>query len=558
MLEVKDFEVRYGSTAVIRGISLQIAPGEMLAIIGESGAGKTSLGLGLMRLGEGSVSGQVRLQGTDLLSLSEREMEQARWSRIAMAFQNVNNSFNPVYRLIDQVAEPMVAHRLYGQSEARERALALLRMLGLPEVKATAYPHQVSGGERQRALIAMALANDPEVLVLDEPLAGLDAPSRIEMIGRLREVADSRIVLLFSHDLDTVARLSPRTAVLYGGLIVEAGPTDEVLSDPRHPYTRGLVRAYPNMTTVKDLQGIPGRMTRPDAGCPFYPRCTQALDSCAKETPQLMDHDGRQLACHRGGVITLLATKRLSVSFGSFQVVRSVDLDIKAGETLALVGESGSGKTTLARTIMGLQEPSEGDVFLEGVRLQDRGRNFYRQVQMVFQNPAEAISHRLTVMETVREPLDVQKVGDPKERTEKVLAALHDVLLPTDLAFLGRYPHQLSGGETQRVAIARALAMGPRLIIADEPTAFLDASVQAKILKLLLDLQEQRGLSLLFITHDMAIARKVSDRIAVMQRGQIVESGPAHRLVAMPTHDHTRSLLDASASLDAGGGYVVI
>ena len=549
MLEVRDLRVSYGPLRAINGVRLDVEPGETLAVIGESGAGKTTLGMGIMRLTEGAISGRISFRGRDLLRLSEEEMRQVRWSQVAMVFQNVNNVFNPVHGVIDQVAEPMVAHHLRNRVEARERARELLRLMGLPEDRFSAYPHQLSGGEQQRALIAMALANDPQLLILDEPLGGLDAASRAELIPLLRDIGRGRAVLVFTHDMDTVARLTSKVAVLYAGRIVELGPTDEVLLNPRHPYTRGLVRAYPNMTTVKDLQGIKGRMTRPERGCPFYPRCNQAVGVCPRETPELVSHNGRLVACHRGGIITLLSTRGLSVAFGSLIAVRSVDLDIEAGETLALVGESGSGKTTLARTIMGLQEPSAGTVYLEAQELGHRSRDFYQQVQMVFQNPGESLSHRLTVLEAVREPLDVQQVGTPKERDNKARRVLQEVELPGDEAFVNRYPYQLSGGELQRVAIARALVLDPRILIADEPTAFLDASIQAKVLRLLLDLQEQRGLSILFITHDLAVGRKVSDRIAVMQRGELVEVGASHRVVASPAHDHTRKLLNASASL---------
>jgi len=300
---------------------------------------------------------------------------------------------------------------------------------------------------------------------------------------------------------------------------------------------------------VKDLQGIKGRMTRPVSGCPFHPRCTQAIDICREWVPELIQSQERSVACHRGGIITLLSMSGLSKSFGSLKAVDSVDLHIDAGETLALVGQSGSGKTTLAKTIMGLYPQSGGSIYLEGKEITVRKKDFYKRVQMIFQNPGESLSHRLSVLESVMEPLLIQQIGNEQERKEKAIKTIGEVELPQTEVFINTYPHHLSGGELQRVAIARALVLGPDLLIADEPTAFLDASVGAKILKLLLNLQEQRGLSMLYITHDIAAARKVSDRIAVMLNGKIIEEGPSNEIVTSPRQGYTRQLLNSASSL---------
>jgi len=549
LLEIKNLRVSYGTDAVLTGVDLEIKAGETLAIIGESGAGKTTLGLSIMRLAEASVTGEICFKGKDLLRLSGDEMRALRWDAIAMVFQNVNNVLNPVHNCLEQVAEPLVAHRHAGKKYAREKAGELLARFGLPRQRFKAYPHQLSGGEQQRVLLAMSLVLDPDLLIMDEPLSSLDVTTREELGELLKQNGGSNARLVISHDLDTAARLAGRLAVLYGGRIVETGPTVAVLENPRHPYTRALVRAYPNMTTVKDLQGIKGRMTRPVSGCAFHPRCTQAITKCKTEIPPLVRHEGRAVACHRGGIITLLATENLARSFGAIKAVDGVSLAIAAGETLALVGQSGSGKTTLAKTIMGLHQPQAGAVYLEGKKVTDRKKAFYRRVQMIFQNPGESLSHRLSVLELVTEPLDIQRIGTKAERREKAIRTIGEVELSTEERFLDTYPHHLSGGELQRVAIARALALDPDLLIADEPTAFLDASVGAKILKLLLNLQENRGLSLLYITHDIAAARKVSDRIAVMLAGKIVESGPSARVVAAPQQDYTRRLLASAASL---------
>jgi len=549
LLEIKDLRVSYGQDVVLNGIDLELESGETLAIVGESGTGKTTLGLSIMRLVEGTVRGSIRFNGKDLLLLTDSEMQQIRWSQIAMAFQNANNVLNPVYTVLDQTMEPMIEHGLKSRGEARDRAAELLRYFGFPQNRFSAYPHQLSGGEQQRVLLAMALTNDPELLILDEPLSSLDAATRAGVGNLLKEIDKHCTKLVATHDLDTASKLADRMAVLYGGKIIELGPTQEVLSRPRHPYTRALIRAYPNMTMVKDLQGIKGRMTRPASGCPFHSRCTQAIDICQTKTPQLVWNEGRQIACHRGGIITLLSTRNLTKSFGSLKAVDSVNLHIEAGETLALVGQTGSGKTTLAKTIMGLHQPNEGGVYLEDAKVDNRGKDFYKRVQMVFQNPGESLSHRLSVMEAVMEPLDIQGVGTKEERENKAIQVLGEVELPQTGDFLNKYPHHLSGGEMQRVAIARALVLDPALLIADEPTAFLDASVQAKILKLLLNLQEQRGLSMLYITHDVAAARKVSDRIAVMLDGKIIEEGLSNEIIAAPKQSYTKSLLSAASAL---------
>jgi peptide/nickel transport system ATP-binding protein len=553
LLEIRNLRVSYGQDVVLNGIDLELGSGETLAIVGESGTGKTTLGLSIMCLIEGTVRGTIRFNGKDLLALSDKEMQQVRWSQIAMAFQNANNVLNPVYTVLNQIMEPMVEHGLKSKKEARNRAAELLGYFGFPRDRFAAYPHQLSGGEQQKVLLAMALANNPELLILDEPLASLDAAARAEVGNLLRETDKQSAKLVATHDLDTVSKLADRMAVLYGGKIVEAGLTREVFRQPRHPYTRALIRAYPNMTTVKDLQGVKGRMTRPVSGCPFHPRCTQAIDICQTKMPRLVWNKGRHIACHRGGIITLLSTKNLTKSFGSLKAVDSVNLHIEAGETLALVGQTGSGKTTLAKTIMGLYQPTEGDVYLEGAKVGKRGKDFYKGVQMIFQNPGESLSHRLSVLEAVMEPLDIQEIGTKEERENKATQVLGEVELPQTNDFLKKYPHQLSGGEMQRLAIARALVLDPALLIADEPTAFLDASIQAKILKLLLNLQEQRGLSILYITHDIAAARKVSDRIAVMLDGRIIEEGPSNEIIAAPKQGYTRSLLSAASALDSTG-----
>jgi peptide/nickel transport system ATP-binding protein len=551
MLKLEALEVSYAEKKILNGIDLELQDGESLAVIGESGAGKTTLALTLMRLVDGNVKGKISFDGLDLLSLPEQEINELRGNRMAWAPQNANNALNPVHTIIDQVAEPITAHRLKDRRAAARQASLLLTEFGVSENRFSAYPHELSGGEQQRVLLAIALANRPELLILDEPISSLDAPARAEVIELLKDVNEGRSIVVMTHDISTAAKLADKVAILYAGRIVELGLADEVLSQPRHPYTRGLIRSYPDMNTGKDLQGIKGIMDRAVSGCAFHPRCTQAIEICRREVPPLKLTQGRYIACHRGGVTSLLSTKNLSKRFGSFLAVDSVNITIEGGETLALVGESGSGKTTLAKLIMGLIEPSQGEVYLEDSLVSNRGKDFYQQAQMVFQNPGESLSHRLSVLELVREPLDVQGIGTMGERDGQVRQVLREVELPDTGSFLNEYPHHLSGGEMQRVSIARALVLDPRLLIADEPVAFLDSSLQAKILRLFLDLQEKRGLSLLFITHDIAVARKISDRIAVMKNGRIVEQGSARQILTSPAHPYSLKLSQAALNLSS-------
>jgi peptide/nickel transport system ATP-binding protein len=348
LLKIRNLSVNYGRYNVLDGLNLDISEGETLAIIGESGAGKTTLGLSIMRLIEGKVSGDIVLQGKELLKLSEQEMQSVRWNTVSMAFQNTNNVLNPVYNILDQVAEPIIEHGLANKNEARKNAAELLERFGISEKRFSSYPHQLSGGEQQRVLIAMSLSNNPAFVIMDEPLSSLDVTTRLEICNILQQVDCNRTRLVITHDLDTASRLAHKIAVLYGGRIIETGLTDDVLKHPKHPYTRALIRAYPNMTTTKDLQGIKGRMTRPVPGCPFHPRCSQSIDVCRDKEPQLLWDGSRAVACHRGGIVTLLSVANLSKSFGSLKAVDSVNLDIASGETVALVGQSGSGKSTLA------------------------------------------------------------------------------------------------------------------------------------------------------------------------------------------------------------------
>ncbi|MBN1954297.1 MAG: ABC transporter ATP-binding protein [Anaerolineae bacterium] len=573
LLAVRDLRVYFSPAGqdgppvrAVDAVSFDLADGAALGIVGETASGKTSIARALLGLHPpGSTRGSIRLTGQELVDLLEEEWRPIRWRRVAMAAQSSGSAFDPLYRLGEQIAEPLRAHLGLAGREAQERVEALARRVGLEPRHLRAYPHQLSGGEKQRAMLAMALCCGPELLVLDEPTSGQDVLSRarlIDLLDQIRQESGAGL-LLISHDLAAVARLTGRVAVLYAGKLVEVGPTAAVLAHPRHPYTWGLLNAYPNMTTARDLRGIRGRLpdpADPPPGCRFHPRCTQAVERCRHEEPPLALAGDRLVACHLGGLQTLLRADGLRKVFSGHgrpgpeeervEAVREASLELLEGEVVALVGETGSGKTTLGRLLVGLLQADGGRVVFEGQDLaaaSGRQRKaLQRRIQLVAQDPFDAVSPRLTVAEIVREPLDVQKVGPAAEREEKVRRALQAVGLPVDPAFLTRRAHELSGGQLQRVAIARALVLDPKLIVADEPVSMLDASEQAKLINLLKEIQNERGMGLLLISHDLALVRKVADRIVVMRDGEIVEEGLAGRVVAQPRHPYTRALLEAA------------
>jgi len=547
MLSIKDLKVSFGKTPILRGVDLHLERGDCLALVGESGAGKTTLGMAIMGLARGSATGEISFQEKNLLAISEEELRDLRGRKMAMVFQNVEDALDPVQRIQDQIAEAILVHRSISAKIAGEEAAMHLSSVGLNSGKARMYPHQLSGGEKQRVLIAMALANDPDLLILDEPTASLDALTKADIIRLFRSAILGRICIVITHDISLAAALAEKMAVLYAGRIMEMGRTEDLLRNPCHPYTRGLIRSYPAMTATKDLQGISGHMVHGLPGCPFHERCTQRIDICSLQVPPPLEKDGRIIACHRGGIVPLLEIENLSLAFDSYSILCDVFLSLYEGETLALVGESGSGKTTLSKVIMGLYEANTGAVILEGREVSKRDSAFYSRVQMIFQNPKESVSHRMNVLDAVQEPLQVQRIGSHEARLRRAKEVLELVELPVDDDFLKKYPHELSGGEVQRVAIARALALGPKLLIADEPTSALDPSVQAKILKLLMNLQDKMGLAMLFITHDIALARKVSDRMAVMHKGRIVEEGATNEILIRPRHPYTRRLVDCAS-----------
>ena len=572
-------------------IRLHLPSGQCLALIGESGSGKTTLALACMGLlpENASTAGKLKFHERTFSPREEKILGQLRWNRLAMVFQNGATHLNPVHRIIDQVAEPLIQHLGWDRTVAQQRAGGVLEGLGLGAAYHSRYPHQLSGGQAQRVLIAMAGILDPEVLILDEPTSALDAANKGIVTDVIHQAKSSnKAVLLITHDLEFASQNADLTAVLYLGQIMEILPAGDLLTEPYHPYTLALYRSYPTMATARDLGGIRGdafyRMIHqhgrrdgetyrhshiqvpgsshkdghaPPEGCLFQNRCTQAIGRCRHEDVSLERIGDHSVRCLRHGIADLLTLQGVAKSYGEIRALNPTDLVLRCGEVYSLVGETGSGKTTLAMIAAGALQPDVGErIFHDPQADPEKGANprlTARQIGVVYQNPAESVSHRFSVFHIVAEPLKIHKPGMNKGVIKAhVTRVLKEVHLSTDESFLARYPHELNMGAIQRVCIARALVLEPSLIVADEPTSSLDPSVQAKVLKLLLDLQTERGLTLLFVTHDMGVARKISDRMGVMLRGALVEAGPAPRLMACPTHPYTRFLLESVGGRQKG------
>jgi peptide/nickel transport system ATP-binding protein len=506
----------------VEDVSLAVAPGETLCVVGESGSGKSMLALAVMGLLPDGITatGEIRLAGRELLGLPEAALCDIRGREVAMVFQEPMTSLNPVMRVADQVAESFRAHGRFEPGERRRRALALLDEVGLPNPPeiGDAYPHEISGGQRQRVMIAMALALEPKLLVADEPTTALDVTTQAQILGLIADLRrrHGMAVLFITHDFGVVAEIADRVAVMREGRLVEEGAVAAVLARPAHAYTRRLLAAVPSLTPPHDRAGDGARDPGPG--------------------PPSLEVSG--LAKRYGG--GLIGRGR------AVQAAEGVSFAIRRGETLGLVGESGSGKSTVGRCVMRLVEPDRGSIRIGGVAFDDLSgaalRRQRRRIQMVFQDPYASLNPRRPVGRIVAEGPIVQGAAerDALARARELLAL---VGLPARAA--ERYPHEFSGGQRQRIGIARALALDPEVLVADEPVSALDVSVQAQILALLRDLQERLGLAILFITHDLRVAAQVCDRIAVMQRGRIVEADETARLFAAPHQPYTRQLLAA-------------
>lgn len=547
-------------------VSLSLGKGEILGVMGESGCGKSTLLLsllGLLPAGTG-VRGGVELLGRDMLHMDARERREAVWREAALVFQNREGCLNPSLTVERQIGEVLRRYPACREERMRGRLAELMAQVGLDAKWLSAYPRQLSGGMRQRVLIAMALALRPGVLLVDEPTTSLEELSKyriLELLLRLKEDGVSLIVA--SHDIAAVRAVADRAMVLLSGRVMEEAPVPSLILRPGHPYTRGLIRSSPEVDPCADLWGMPDALEGTDesgaAGCPFYARCVQRIAACARVVPPLQEggSPGHAIACLRGGIVPVLSGRGISKTFrlGKETVFacRDCHIEVRSGETVAVIGESGSGKTTLSRILCGMEHPESGEVLFQERPLEE-GKELGRPdgIQMVFQDPFSSINADLTVAQAVSEPLCIlmrrRAAGLSGEQVvERVRAGLKELELPTSDAFLSRRAGTLSGGQLQRVALARAMTLTPRLLIADELTAMLDPSTRTNLLRLLKDRQFRRGFSMVFVTHDLAVARKIADSVYVMKDGAVVEHGPALQVFRSPRHEWTRKLLERLA-----------
>ncbi len=593
MLKVENLRLGFtsGKTTLVAvdGISFAIAKGETFALLGESGCGKSATAQGIMRLLPAAgriLDGQVSLDGESLLALSEADMRAWRGGRMAMIFQEPATSLNPVLTVGQQIGEVLWRHLGLAGAEATARMVDLLRQVGIadPERRLNEYPFQFSGGMKQRVMIAIALAGEPELLIADEPTTALDVTVQAQILDLLSSLQVERgmAILLITHDLGVVARMAHRIGVMYAGELVEVASREAFFSRPRHPYTQALFEALPDISRRgQRLTTIPGQvpsLAAMPSGCRFAERCAQVMPVCREQSPPWRSRDGHAVRCHWQGeastadgarheVLELavatgqdfLAVDGLQVHFpirkgflqrtvGHVRAVDGVSLAISPGRTLALVGESGCGKTTVGKALLQLIAPSAGSVRLgdtELVGLKGRRlRAVRRRMQMIFQDPFASLNPRLRVGEIIAEGMEsLGVVGDTASRRAAVVALLAQVGLPDEA--IDRYPHEFSGGQRQRIAVARALAVQPELLICDEPTSALDVSVQAQILNLLKKLQGELGIAYLFITHNFAVVEYLAHDVAVMYLGRIVEQGRAEEVLRKPQHPYTRALLSA-------------
>jgi peptide/nickel transport system ATP-binding protein len=618
MLSVRNLAVSFPSEAgrvdAVRGVDLDLSPGRTLAIVGESGSGKSVTSLAIMGLlpEYASVTGSITLAGRQLLGLDDRQMSKIRGRDLGMIFQDPLSSLTPIFRVGRQIVEALEIHQNLDRAVAWKRAVELLDLVGIPNAaeRARAFPHEFSGGMRQRVVIAMAMANDPQIIIADEPTTALDVTVQAQILDvlRLSQAETGAALILITHDLGVVAGVADEVLVMYAGRPVEQAPVDELFARPRMPYTIGLLGAVPRVDLAErrplvPISGNPPLLVDLPPGCPFQPRCPVSVPACGDREPDLVEVpdgevDGHRAACIRVHEIrdgridgrpvypvaplpdapaahvpreqrpTVLELKGLSKTFpllkgavlkrrvGWVYAVSDVDFDIREGETLGLVGESGCGKTSTLLEIMNLRPPQSGSIRVGGVDVAElrgidialpRGRNAERQLrrklQMVFQDPIGALDPRMTVFDILAEPL--QALGEA-DRT--AIDARIDELM--DLVGLNpehsdRFPTAFSGGQRQRIAIARALATNPSLLVLDEPVSALDVSIQAGVINLLNELKAQLGLSYLFVAHDLAVVRHISDRVAVMYLGRIVEIGAVDEVFGNPQHPYTQALLSA-------------
>ena len=530
LLQVRDLHVSFGRGArevkAVRGISLEIGKGEAVALVGESGSGKSVTALSILQLLPYPLAhhpkGSITFRGRELIGAREEVLRDIRGDDISMVFQEPMTSLNPLHTIEKQVNEVLILHKGLDRTRARLRTLELLRLVGIPEPekRLAAYPHELSGGQRQRVMIAMALANDPDLLIADEPTTAVDVTIQAQLLKLLKELQAKlgMALLLITHDLGIVRKMAARVCVMTEGLIVEHGPTARVFDNPQHEYTRKLLAAEPKGRPVQAAPGAPPVMSGDDVKV-WFPIKAGVLR-------RVVDH---------------------------VKAVDGISVLVREGHTVGVVGESGSGKTTLALALLRLIQ-SEGPIQFDGTRIDGLSsrevRPLRRQMQIVFQDPYGSLSPRLSVAQIVAEGLKVHDLAKSEaEREAMIVAALEEVGLDPESRH--RYPHEFSGGQRQRIAIARAMILKPRFVVLDEPTSALDMSVQAQIVDLLRELQERHKLAYLFISHDLRVVRALADEVIVLKDGKVMEQGQAEQIFERPQHPYTQALMAAAFQMEA-------
>ncbi|MEM9059557.1 MAG: ABC transporter ATP-binding protein [Pseudomonadota bacterium] len=551
-----EFPTRRGNVKAVRNVGLTVSPGEFVGLVGESGAGKSTIGNAVIDLLEspGRVAeGSILFQGEELRGKDEGEMRRIRGDRIGMIFQDPQTSLNPLMTIGDQLVETLEKTSGLRGQKAEARAVELIESVGITEAKARlkAYPHQFSGGMRQRVVIALALAGDPELIIADEPTTALDVSIQAQILDLIKALCRERQVgvIIVTHDIGVIANIADRVCVMYRGEVVETGPVEQILGDPQHEYTKSLIAAVPRadvklhrFNSVDYIEGGDDVRRRIDVQ-------THWLGAARSANAR-----GNALEVQELNLAFTLQKAILKKNRKMLQAVDNVSFNVRQGETFGLVGESGSGKSTVARLIAGLYKPDSGLIGINGQDVTTAPRDpktieARRALQMIFQDPYSSLNARMRVLDIVAEPIRFYKLTASEAETRTIVGDLLDhVGLGAQAAI--RYPHEFSGGQRQRISIARALASRPRILICDEPTSALDVSVQATILNLLKDLQQELGLTMLFISHDLPVIRQMCDRIAVMKSGQICEIAETQALFETPQHDYSKHLLDLMPRMD--------
>lgn len=553
MLSVENLTVqfsgRFGTLTAVEDLSLTIARGEIHGLVGESGAGKSTIGAALTGLLQppGFISnGSMRLGDTDLRALTPMQAHHTRGKRISMIFQDPQTSLNPLMTVEEQLVETILAHENVSVTEARDRSVALLEEIGITQAakRIKAYPHQFSGGMRQRVVIALALSTNPELIIADEPTTALDVAVQSQVLELIRKLAQTRGIgfLLITHDIGVIAQITDNVTVLRGGKVMESGPTQQVLRRPKHHYTQSLMAAVPRLDLKLDRFLLPPSSVRRVTAPPGRSASDAETWLCSGEASL-----GEGLAMHHISVRFTGPRESLLRKPEVFVALDDVTMEVRPGTVMGLVGESGSGKSTIAKVLTGLVQPSSGSLQLSQRSLplaRQRGRKdpSRRLVQMVFQDPYSSLNSRHRIGDILAEPLWLYGLeSDARKRTDLAAAMLDLVGLSADA--IDRYPHQFSGGQRQRIAVARSLLARPRVLICDEPTSALDVSIQAQVLNLLKELQERFKLTILFISHNLAVVRQMSDDITVLKSGKVIESGPSERFFADPQSAYSQQLL---------------